>query len=124
MKNKNMSKIVTYIIATVWLLNGLICKVLNLVPRHQKIVARILGDEYSVILTKIIGFSEIMMGIWILSGILPRLNAWTQIIVVATMNILEFLLVPDLLLWGKGNSVFAILFILLVFYNQLTKQPV
>ena len=119
-----MSKIVTYIIATVWLLNGLICKVLNLVPRHQKIVTRILGDEYSVILTKIIGFSEIMMGIWILSGILPRLNAWTQIIVVATMNILEFLLVPDLLLWGKGNSVFAILFIVLVFYNQLTKQPV
>jgi hypothetical protein len=62
------------------------------------------------------------MGVWILSGILPRLNAWTQIIVVSTMNILEFLLVPDLLLWGKGNSLFAFLFILLVFCNKLFKN--
>jgi hypothetical protein len=33
-----------------------------------------------------------------------------QIAVIAVMNTLEFLLVPDLLLWGKFNSLFALLF--------------
>jgi hypothetical protein len=118
-----MSKILTYLIASVWFVNGFVCKVLNLVPRHQQIVARILGDENSEIFTRIIGFSEILMGIWILSRRFQRLNAWTQIIVVATMNILEFFFVPDLLLWGKSNSVFAFLFIMLVFITyQLNNQ--
>jgi hypothetical protein len=32
-------------IALVWLANGLLCKVLGLVPRHEAIVARILGPH-------------------------------------------------------------------------------
>ena len=58
------------------------------------------------------------MAIWILSGLWIRLNAVTQILVIATMNILEFVLVPDLLMWGKVNSIFAFLFILLIYYNE------
>jgi DoxX-like family len=87
------------------------------VPRHQQIVSRILGETYATILTKAIGFSEIVMAFWIVIGIFPRLNAWTQIIIIATMNILEFMLVPDLLLWGKTNALFAFLFILLIYYK-------
>jgi hypothetical protein len=87
------------------------------VPRHQQIVSRILGESYASILTKAIGISEIVMAVWILSGIFPRFNAWTQIIIIATMNILEFTLVPDLLLWGKANAFFAFLFILLIYYK-------
>ncbi len=102
----------------VWLINGLLCKVLNLVPRHQEIVARILGNNHSRLLTLLIGLSEMIMAIWILSGILTRLNAITQILVIATMNTLEFILVPDLLLWGKANAVFAFIFILLIYYNE------
>ena len=34
------------------------------------------------------------------------------------MNTLEFVLVPDLLLWGKLNAVFAVCFILVVFFNE------
>ncbi len=105
-------------IAFVWIANGLFCKVLNLVPRHEQIVARILGDEYSRPLTILIGISEIGMAIWFLSGIKSRLNTYAQIAIVAIMNILEFILVPDLLLWGKLNSVFALLFILVVYYNH------
>ncbi|EMS33047.1 hypothetical protein C943_00324 [Mariniradius saccharolyticus AK6] len=37
---------------------------------------------------------------------------------VAIMNILEFVLVPDLLLWGRYNALFALLFIGLVYYNE------
>ena len=112
-------KILTYFIAAVWIANGLFCKVLNLVPRHEQIVARILGDDYSRPLTIIIGLSEIIMAVWILSGYKTRLNAIAQITVVATMNTLEFILVPDLLIWGKLNSLFAFIFILVVYYNEI-----
>jgi uncharacterized membrane protein YphA (DoxX/SURF4 family) len=111
-------KILTYCIATVWIANGLFCKVLNLVPRHEQIVARILGDDHSRLLTILIGLSEIIMAVWILSAYKTKLNAIAQIALVATMNTLEFILVPDLLLWGKLNSLFAFIFILVVHYNE------
>lgn len=107
-----------YFFATVWIINGLFCKVLNLVPRHQEIVSKILGSEHARSLTILIGIAELGMAIWILSGIKSRLNAVTQIIIIASMNIIEFILVPDLLLWGKFNIVFAFLLILLIYYKE------
>jgi uncharacterized membrane protein YphA (DoxX/SURF4 family) len=118
MTKTRIHKILTYCIATVWIANGLFCKVLNLVPRHKQIVARILGDDHSRLLTILIGLSEIIMAVWILSAYKTKLNAIAQIAVVATMNTLEFILVPDLLLWGKLNSLFAFIFILVVYYNE------
>ena len=115
-----MSKIINYFIAFVWFTNGLYCKVLNFVPRHQEIVGRILelDNATASIFAKLIGFSEICMAIWILSRFKSKINAITQIIIIATMNTLEFLLVPDLLLWGKFNSLFAFIFIILIFHNE------
>lgn len=118
MKNERLYKILNLCIAAVWFVNGLFCKVLHLVPRHEQIVARILGDAYAHPLTILIGLSEVVMAVWGVSRFQTRLNATLQIIIVATMNTLEFLLVPDLLLWGKLNSVFAACFILLVFLNE------
>ncbi|MES2731339.1 MAG: DoxX-like family protein [Bacteroidota bacterium] len=68
MQTKAIHKILTYLIAAVWLANGLFCKVLNLVPRHQLIVGRILGEEHAGLLIKVISVSEIMMAVWIVSG--------------------------------------------------------
>ena len=113
-----IKKTVIYIIAFVWITNGLFCKILNLVPRHEQIVARILGANFSRALTILIGISEVAMAFWFLSKYKSRLNTYAQISIVATMNILEFILVPDLLLWGRLNALFASLFILLVFYNH------
>ena len=110
--------ILSYFIAAVWIANGLFCKVLDLVPRHRQIVASILGDVYSKPLTLLIGLSEIVMAVWILSGIKTRLNAITQMLIVATMNVLEFTLVPGMLLWGKANSIFALMLILLIYFNE------
>lgn len=111
-------KIVRYFIALVWLINGLLCKLLNFVPRHEEIVRRILGGEYSVFLTRAVGLAEICMTVWILSGIKTKLNAVTQIVIIAAMNILEFYLAPDLLLWGKWNIVVAVLFIAVIYSNE------
>lgn len=126
--HKKIHKVITYLTAIVWIGNGLFCKVLNFVPRHQQIIERILGDQYADVLTLLIGVSEIFMAAWILSGIKTRLNAIIQITIVATMNVIEFILVPDLLLWGRFNSIFAMMLIVLIYYNEfvlnkkLTKQ--
>jgi hypothetical protein len=112
-----INKVLNYLIASVWIANGLVCKVLNLVPRHTEIVARILGNQFARPITILIGISEIMMAIWILSSIKSKFNAIAQIVIVATMNALEFTLAPDLLLWGKMNSLYAFLFILLIYFN-------
>jgi hypothetical protein len=116
--DKNKHTILIYILSTVWLVNGLVCKVLNLVPRHEEIVAQILGAEHSRLFTVLIGLSEVIMAIWIFSKFKSKLNAVAQITVVAVMNTLEFILVPDLLLWGKLNSFYALLFIGLVYYTE------
>jgi hypothetical protein len=118
MTKKPLHQILTFLIAAIWLVNGLICKVLNLVPRHQEIVARIMGEEYARPLTVLIGTSEIVMAVWIISGRYARLNAITQMVVIAVMNTLEFILVPDLLLWGRFNAVFAFLLIALIYFNE------
>lgn len=118
MTNKSIHKTLTYCIASIWIANGLFCKVLNFVPRHEQIVAGILGISYSRPLTLLIGLSEIAMTIWILSGIKTRLNAIVQIAIIGTMNTLEFILVPEILLWGKANSLFALLLIAAVYYNE------
>ena len=112
------NRILNYFIAAVWVGNGLFCKVLNLVPRHQEIVAKIIGNAHAGVLTRVIGFSEIAMAVWILSGIKTKLNAITQVVVIATMNSLEFIMAPDLLLWGRFNAVFATLFCLLILFNE------
>jgi len=58
------------------------------------------------------------MAIWILSNIKTKLNAITQILIISTMNTLEFMLVPDLLLWGKFNAIFASILILVIYFNE------
>jgi uncharacterized membrane protein YphA (DoxX/SURF4 family) len=118
LRTKALHRFTTTLIAAIWLTNGLLCKVFNLVPRHQQIVDRILGNEHSRLFTILIGVFEILMAMWILTALKPRLNAITQIIIIATMNGIEFFVVPDLLLWGKYNAVFALLLIVVIFLNE------
>jgi DoxX-like family len=117
MNDRVINKLLTYCIAAVWIINGLFCKVLNFAPRHEKIVARILSEDYSRLFTIAIGFGEIAIAIWMLSYYRTGINAIVQIVIVAAMNLIEFIFVPDLLLWGKFNSLFALLFIVVVYFN-------
>ena len=114
-----MGRLITYSIALVWLANGLLCKLLLLVPRHAAIVARILGPGHASLLTRLIGLGELGMALWVLSGIKARWCAWTQIALVLSMNTLEAVLAPDLLLWGRLNAVFAVMFCGLIYFHSL-----
>ena len=113
-----MFRALSCFIALVWLANGLLCKLLLLVPRHAAIVARILGPAHAGLFTRLIGVGEIGMALWVLSRIRPRWCAWTQIVLILSMNTLEAVLAPDLLLWGHFNAVFAGLFCVLIYLHS------
>lgn len=123
MKAGTTYRYIQYFIALVWLLNGLFCKILNLTPRHQEIVERILGDSYGRPITILIGISELVMVVWILSQLRSRLCAILQILVIGSMNLIEFFLASDLLLWGHFNIVFAFALMALIYYNEFKLNP-
>jgi hypothetical protein len=123
MRKIETHRALNYFIASIWFVNGFFCKVINLVPRHQEIVGRIVGHNHEALLTLLIGISEVAMAIWILVAVYSKLNAVVQVLIVATMNALEFVLTPELLLWGRANAFFALLFILLIFYNEFYLNP-
>jgi hypothetical protein len=84
------------------------------VPRHREIVARILGEEHSLLLTRMIGIGEVFMAVWILSGIRWKWSCAAQIAAVVMMNVIEFILAPNLLLFGRFNSLVALAYIMVV----------
>lgn len=116
------NKVLVLCFSLVWLINGLFCKVLNLVPRHQQIVAEILGETYARPLTIAIGISEVFMAIWIISRKYSRLSAIAQILLIVSMNIMEFVLAAHLLLWGRLNIVVACCLAALIYYQEFVLQ--
>lgn len=118
-----LNRLLILFFSLIWLVNGLFCKILNLVPRHQQIVAEILGETYAKTLTIAIGVGEMLIAIWIISRKFAQLSAITQILLIVTMNILEFILAPHLLLWGRLNIVFALCLAALVYYQGFVLEP-
>jgi uncharacterized membrane protein YphA (DoxX/SURF4 family) len=89
-------------IGSVWVFHGLFSKILNCVPRHRLIVARVLGEEYAALAAIIVGVCEVLLGIWIFSGRSRRVCALVQTLAIAGMNTLEILLAKDLLISAPG----------------------
>lgn len=121
-----VQRVVAVSFAAVWLINGLFCKVLDLVPRHRAIVARILGEDHALLLTRLIGLSEILMAIWIVSRWRWKASCVAQMAAVALMNVIEFMLAPDLLLFGRYNALIAIAYIGVIYmwgYRQPEMEP-
>jgi hypothetical protein len=85
-------------VSLVWIAFGLGAKVLRLVPRHERIVARILGPAVAPLLTRLIGLGECLVGGWFLSGFEPIACALFQTLIVVIMNAIELWKARDLLL--------------------------
>ena len=85
-------------VALVWLVFGLVFKLLRAVPRHERIVARILGDRVAPALTRLIGLGEALVGLWMLSGLFLPWCAALQTALIVTMNAIELRRARDLLL--------------------------
>lgn len=88
-----------FLLASVWFANGFGAKVLGLVPRHRQIVARFLGSRLAPSATMAIGFAEIAMAAWIVSGVQRPLCASVQAGTILLMNGLELRGARDLLLF-------------------------
>ena len=73
-----LRRALTVLLVLVWGVNGLWCKVLGQVPRHEQIVARVVGEAAAPALTILIGLAELGMVVWILSGLFPRLCALAE----------------------------------------------
>lgn len=85
-------------VSLVWLVFGLFFKVLRLVPRHEQIVARILGPRVAPVMTRLIGIGEISVAVWMMSGLFAPWCALFQTLMVVTMNAIEIWKARDLLL--------------------------
>ena len=119
-----INRLLTVFIALVWAVNGFACKMLNMVPRHTEIVGTILGLPDPRPLTMAIGVAETLLAIWILSAKYREPTAVLQILLVISMNLLEFFMVPEKLLWGKLNLIFAILFSMVIYVHGFKLKPV
>ena len=84
--------------ASVWFVFGIGFKLLDLVPRHRAIVATFVGESAARPVTAGIGIAETLLGVWILTGIRPRLCAAVQTAAIVTMNALELACAHELLM--------------------------
>ena len=117
-------KFLTILIGSVWVFHGLFSKVSNGVPRHRQIVGRILGEGIADRATLVIGILEILLGLWIFSGIRRRTCALVQTLALVSMNFLEILRARDLLISAAGMVALNLGFIALIWYwASFSREP-
>src|SRR5258708_25252282 len=88
-------------IASVWLYQGLWCKLLGRVPHHREIVGMVpfldATQAHRALLT--LGFLECVVAVWVLSGIRARAAALMQTVLLGSMNAAGLIwasrLIPD-----------------------------
>ena len=110
------------LVGSVWVFHGLYSKLLDGIPRHRLIVARVLGDEIAAVATVGIGVLEILLGVWAFTHRLPRACAGVQTAAIVTMNSLEIARAPDLLISAPGMLLLNAAFLSLGWYSA-TRPP-
>ena len=103
-------------IASVWVFHGLYSKILLGVPRHRQIVGRVLGEGIAGPATLTVGFLEVLLGIWILTGRKRTVCALVQTGAIFGMNTLEILLAKDLLISATGMVALNMIFLAVVWF--------
>jgi uncharacterized membrane protein YphA (DoxX/SURF4 family) len=115
-------KVLTILIGSVWVFHGLFSKVSNGIPRHRQIVGRILGEGIADRATLAIGILEVLLGLWIFSGLRRRACALVQTLALVSMNLLEILLARDLLISAACMVALNLGFIALIWYWAVFPQ--
>lgn len=107
------------LVAMVWLVFGLVFKVMGVVPRHEAIVARVVGAELAGPLTLLIGLGETGLAFWVLSGLRPRACALVQTLAIAGMNALELSLARELLLAPAPMVCINLVLVAAIWYSAI-----
>ena len=106
-------------VAAVWLVFGVVFKLLGFAPRHRLIVASIVGEAAAGPVTLAVGAAETLLGLWVLSGIRPRTCAAVQTLAIAAMNTLELRSARGLLVAPVGMVCANVVFLAVVWYCAL-----
>ncbi|MBL8020130.1 MAG: hypothetical protein JNM27_10740 [Leptospirales bacterium] len=109
-------------IGGVWAFHGIYSKILEGIPRHRLIVARVLGADAAGPITILIGIGEVLIAVWLVSGKFPRLCALFQTLILASMNFLEIRLANDLLLSAPGMVFLNVILLSTVWYIALAPR--
>jgi hypothetical protein len=107
------------VIGSVWVFHGLYSKILNGIPRHRLIVAKILGGSNAGISTKVIGVLEVLLGLWAFTGWQRVGCAVVQTAAIVGMNTLEICLADELLISAAGMVILNLGFLTLGWYWAL-----
>lgn len=94
----SLESVLRALIASVWFVFGFVFKICNGVPRHRAIVAAVVGERHATLLVTAVGSGEVLLSLWIASGILPTACASVQTVAIVTMNALELRRARSLLL--------------------------
>ena len=76
-------------VASVWLYEGLWCKLLGREPHQRTVVEAVprLGPKLGAAFLKLLGIVEVAMAVWALSGALPVSCAAAQTALLVTLNV-------------------------------------
>ena len=90
-------KLIRSAIALVWFYEGLWCKVLGGLPRHEAVIATVpfIGSAASRSMLTALGLVECGIGLWVLFGRRMRQAAIVQTLLLAAMN-------AGGLIWARG----------------------
>jgi uncharacterized membrane protein YphA (DoxX/SURF4 family) len=115
----------TLFVASVWLLHGLFNKLLHGSPRHLQIVQSVPGLSGAAgehVLTAV-GFLEVGLALWVLSGVAARACAAVQTIFLLSMNVIELTVARPLLLWPAGLIPVNLLFLAIAWVAAESQEP-
>jgi len=88
-------------VAAVWLYEGLWCKVLGRAPLEAQVVAKVprFGARFGQLFLKALGAFEVMLAVWVISGIYPGTCALTEVALLVVLNVNGLLwsrdMIPD-----------------------------
>jgi uncharacterized membrane protein YphA (DoxX/SURF4 family) len=75
-------------VAGVWIYEGLWCKILGRAPNELRVVQAVphYGEPIGAIVLLALGWIELALGLWVLSGIAPGVCALVQTLLLVGMN--------------------------------------
>ena len=75
-------------VAVVWAYEGVWCKLFGRAPEQRAIIASLPGLPGGLVTPVLVGFGllELLLGLWVLSGVRARLAAYAQLLVLVAAN--------------------------------------
>jgi uncharacterized membrane protein YphA (DoxX/SURF4 family) len=75
-------------IAGVWIYEGLWCKILRRSPNELRVVQAVprYGERFGGLVLSTLGWVELALGLWVLSGVTPGLCALAQTVLLVSLN--------------------------------------